>query len=137
MLRLVAVDEGDMSIISAHMQDAVMRREDLSFDAKRRRFGLVANRFIWNALPEQKRCRVGLHFDDVASVKVQGLDLASRETVLSLLAINCEKVVGLSAYVTLAFSGNFSIRLEVDCINAALDDLSTPWTTTKIPEHTI
>ena len=50
MLRLVAADEADLAIISAQMQDAVMHREDITFDAKRHRFSLVANRFAWDAL---------------------------------------------------------------------------------------
>ena len=135
MLRLVAVDAADLSIISAQMQDALVLRSDMQFEPKRRRFSLVANRFLWDDLPGKKRCRVGLHFDDVASVQVQGFDHMAPHTVLSLLAISFQKDAGLAGLVKLAFSADVTMRLQVDCINAMLSDLSGPWGATRIPEH--
>ena len=135
MLRLVAADAADLAIISAHMQDAVLHRDEMSFDAKRHRFSLVANRFVWDALPTKKRCRVGLHFDDVESVAVQGLSATKAQTVLSLLAITFVKSDGLAGIITLAFSAKISVCLHVSCINATMADLSEAWATAKSPTH--
>ena len=135
MLRLVAADAADLAIISAHMQDAVLHRNEMSFDSKRRRFSLVANRFVWDALPTKKRCRVGLHFDDVEAVSMQGLAAAKAQTVLSLLAITFVISSGLAGIITLAFSSNISVRLQVSCINATMADLSEAWGTAKSPTH--
>ena len=135
MLRLVAVDAADLSIISAQMQDALLLRSDMQFEPKRRRFSLVANRFLWADLPGKKRCRVGLHFDDVTSVQVQGFDHMAPLKVLSLLAISFQKDAGLAGSVKLSFSAGVTMRLKVDCINAMLADLSGPWSATRIPEH--
>jgi len=135
MLHLVAADEADLAIISAQMQDAVMRREDLGFDAKRRRFSLVANRFAWDALPEKQRRRTGLHFDDVEAVKSHGFDRLAAQNVLSLLAIHFEKVDGLSGNIILSFSGATSIRLSVACINSTLADLGGVWSAASTPQH--
>ena len=135
MLRLVAADAADLAIISAQMQDGVLRRDEMSFDLKRRRFSLVANRFVWDALPTKKRCRVGLHFDDVQSVSVQGVEKISAQPVLSLLAITFVKSAGLAGIITLAFSGKISVRLQVSCINATMADLSEAWGTAKSPTH--
>ncbi|MEO9168734.1 MAG: DUF2948 family protein [Aestuariivirga sp.] len=135
MLRLVAADEADLAIISAQMQDAVMRREDLAFDAKRRRFSLVANRFAWDALPAKQRRRTGLHFDDVEAVKSHGFERLAAQTILSLLTIQFEKTDDLSGHIIFSFSGAASIRLHVACINATMADLGGAWSAASTPQH--
>ncbi len=135
MLHLAAVDEADLGIISAQMQDAVLRREDLRFEANRRRFSLAANRFAWDALPAKQRRRAALRFDDVSAVQFQGLSAAKADTILSLLAVRFVKTDDLAGVITLSFSNNISIRLQVSCINVALDDLGGAWAATKVPEH--
>ena len=135
MLHLVAADEADLSIISVQMQDAVLRREDMSFDAKRRRYSLVANRFAWDALPAKTRRRAGLRFDDVEAVQAQGLEAIGAQTVLSLLAISIEKQGELAGIITFVFSGNVSVRLKISCINAALDDIGGAWGAAHTPMH--
>ena len=135
MLRLTAADEADLAVISAQMQDALMKRADLSFDKKRRRFALMANRFAWDAVPEKQRRRAGLHFDDVTSVKSAGLEKAEKNAVLSLLAITFEKTDDLSGIITLNFSVGIQIKLNVACINATMADLGGTWGTDLIPKH--
>ena len=46
-LRLIGHDPEDVPVISALMQDAAVRVDDIAFDAKARRFALVANRYCW------------------------------------------------------------------------------------------
>lgn len=135
MLRLTAVDTEDLAIISAQMQDAVMKRADLRFDKKRRCFALVANRFAWDALPAQQRRRAGLHFDDVESVKSTGLTRTPASAVLSLLAITFVPAGELGGTITLSFSTDIHIRLSVSCVNATLTDVGSSWGTTATPAH--
>ena len=87
MLRLTALDADDLNVISAQMQDAVLKFADLNFNSKRRRFALVANRFAWDDAKLKTRRRTGLHFDHVISVQKQGFKNVRPETILSLLAI--------------------------------------------------
>ncbi len=135
MLRLTAVDEADLAVISAHMQDALMKRADLSFDKKRRRFALVANRFAWDEVKVHQRRRAGLHFDDVLAVKSSGLQTAQKDAVLSLLAITFSKADDLAGVVALKFSAGIQIKLDVACINANLADLGGTWGTEFTPKH--
>jgi hypothetical protein len=135
MLRLQADDAEDLSVISAQMQDAVLKRGDMQFDAKRRRFALVANRFAWDALPQKERRRTGLHFDDVTSVKVSGFEKAQASAVLSVLAISFEPADGLSGNVTLSFSAGKQIKLAVDCLNVTMADLGGAWSASAVPDH--
>jgi Protein of unknown function (DUF2948) len=135
MLHLTAQDAEDLSVISAQMQDAVLRFADMNYDAKRRRFILVANRFAWDDANAKQRRRTGLHFDFVASVQKQGFGNAGPETILSLLAIRFEPKDELSGHIILAFSAGHSLRLAVECVDATLADMGPAWATTAIPQH--
>ena len=137
MLRLTASDVDDLAILSAQMQDAVMKRADLRFDKKRRRFALVANRFAWDALPEKQRRRAGLHFEDVEFVQSTGFARLPADAVLSLLAITFVPADDLSGIITLHFSSGIHLKLNATCINAALTDLGGAWGTTAMPIHKV
>ena len=137
MLRLTAADTDDLAIISAQMQDAVMKRADLRFDQKRHRFALVANRFAWDALPEKQRRRAGLHFDDVENVQSTGLARLPAGAVLSLLALTFTPTHDLGGIITLNFSSSIYVRLTVSCINATLADLGGTWSTASTPAHKV
>ena len=43
-LKLIALDAEDLSVVSAHLQDAVLQVGDLAYLPKERRFAAVANR---------------------------------------------------------------------------------------------
>jgi hypothetical protein len=135
MLRLQADDAEDLAVISAQMQDAVLKRADMQFDKKRRRFALVANRFAWDALPQKQRRRAGLHFDDVTAVKVHGFENAQGSAILSVLAIRFEPADALSGAVVLSFSAGKEIKLEVECLNVTMADLGSAWGTETVPGH--
>ena len=91
-LKLVALDEQDLNIISAHVQDAVMKVGDLEFLPNSKRFVIAMNRFAWETVSGVLRKRAErrqsiLHFDRVLAVKVVGIDRNKPADVLSLLAI--------------------------------------------------
>ncbi len=135
MLRLTAQDVDDLNVISAQMQDAVLKFSDLSFNAKRRRFALVANRFAWDDENAKTRRRTGLHFDHVISVQKQGFKNVGPETILSLLAISFHAADELSGHITLAFSAGHQLRLDVECVDATMADMGPAWSTETTPSH--
>ncbi|CAN0498940.1 unnamed protein product, partial [Discosporangium mesarthrocarpum] len=49
LLKLGAVDADDLQVISAHMQDALVRVGDMKFQRTARRFVMMANRFNWTS----------------------------------------------------------------------------------------
>ena len=57
------------------------------------------------------------------------------DSVLSLLAVRFEPSEHPSGYVTLTFSGDASIRLHVECIEAELTDLGPAWRARSKPQH--
>jgi Protein of unknown function (DUF2948) len=135
MLKLTAQDGDDLAVISAQMQDAVLKFIDMRYDAKRRRFALVANRFAWDAAPAKLRRRTGLHFDGVLGVQRAGFEKVDRNSVLSLLAINFSLGEVPGGVITLLFAGGPSLKLNVECLDAAMADLGAAWSTEHQPEH--
>lgn len=138
MLHLTAFDAEDLGVISAQMQDAVIRFADMHYLKKQRRFAIVANRFAWDALPERQRRRTGISFGDVTHVRRQGPQALGDLTVLSLLAITFNgdgRDDSLSGTITLNFSGGHVIALTVDCIDVSFDDLGPAWSTESEPGH--
>lgn len=135
MLKLSALDAEDLGVISAHMQDAVMRVGDLSFAPKRQQFALVANRFAWDASQSRQRRRAGLHFDRVTGVKALRLDRTDPEVILSLLSISFVETDSPAGEIVLTFSGGATLRLMVECIEAGLSDMGPAWETAHTPTH--
>jgi hypothetical protein len=135
MLRLAALDADDLAVISAHMQDAVVRVGDIRHLPGRKQFALVANRFDWEESGEGLRRRAGLHFDRVMKVAARNIRRDDPDAVLSLLAIGFEPGEPPAGAVVLSFSGGGTIRLEVECIEAGLRDLGPAWAATRRPSH--
>src|SRR5262245_11195008 len=142
-LKLIALDADDLAIISAHLQDAVLKVSDLAFLPREKRFAAVANRFDWldaieNDGAKDKRYarrRAALRFERVLSAKVQGLDLKNKGAVAQLLAIRFEPADPPYGVVTLDFAGGGAIRLNVECIEAELRDLGPVWQAKSKPKH--
>jgi hypothetical protein len=135
VLRLAAKDTEDLAIISAHMQDALVRLADIRFLKRPRKFALVANRFAWEERPRSERRRTGLHFEHVLNVRQSGLGDTSGEMILSLLSITFEEGAAPSGTVVLTFSAGHSIRLEVEYLDLQLKDLGAAWATEFTPAH--
>lgn len=135
MLKLSALDAEDLSVISAHMQDAVLKVGDMGYAKGLKQFALVANRFAWDAEGERQRRRTGLHFDRVLAVKSQNIRRDDPEAVLSLLAIGFTEADAPSGEVLLTFSGGGTVKLSVECLEAQLRDLGPAWATAKVPSH--
>lgn len=136
LLRLIALDEEDLAVLSAHLQDAVVRVGDLAYLPQERRFALVARRFDWEAAPDVPRRRLtGLHFERVLSARSRGIDRTKPDAVLNLLAITFEETSAPSGSATLLFSEGGAIQLELECIESQMKDLGPVWQAEARPAH--
>ena len=141
LLKLMALDKEDLSIVSAYMQDAVFRTGDLDYAAADRRFLIVGNRFVWEDAGGRRRRsferrRAALHFNRVDAVRSRGFKRGGSDDVLSLLTVNF--VPGDEApagRIELIFSGDAAVELEVECVEAQLSDLGAAWQTGFRPNH--
>lgn len=139
-LKLIALDPEDLEVISAHVQDAVVRVGDMAFARRDRRFALLMNRFAWESdKPRGKglRKRAALHFDAVQSVRSAGFDSNAHDGVLELLAVTFEPTDGPAGVVELSFAGGASVRLAVECLEARLSDLGAAWAAKLKPQHAL
>jgi len=142
-LKLIAFDADDLAVVSAHLQDALLKIGDMAYMPAERRFAAVGNRFDWvDALkdgktgkPDYVRRRAGLRFERVLAAKLQGVDLERKDTVLALLAISFEPGEAPGGSITLRFADGGAIRLDVECIEVELKDLGPAWRATSKPNH--
>ncbi|MBS3648462.1 DUF2948 family protein [Pseudaminobacter sp. 19-2017] len=142
LLKLVALDEQDLNIVSAHVQDAIIRTGDLRFMPHERRFVVPMNRFAWETQkgffkPTPQRRNSVLHFERVVSAKSAGLAKDKPEEVLELLAVRFYAADLPGGELELDFAGGATIRLTVECIEARLADLGGAWEAASRPKHPI
>jgi hypothetical protein len=135
-LRLLAEDADDLGVISAALQDAIGQIGDISYEAGERRLTLVLNRFRWEAeAPGAERVRAALQFGSVMAVKTRNLKRDPPDAIVELLAVDFEPGDAPGGGVLLRFAGGGDLHLEVECIDAAMADLSEPWPCKSAPAH--
>jgi len=143
-LRLRAETPEDLPALSALVQDAVFPLTEMRRDPRRRRFAILLNRFRWEDREAAERQRRGyervravLDFGDVITVATQGIDRRDRDTVLSLLSIGFEPAGDGSGTILLLLAGNGAIRLEVECLDVTLTDVTRPYLapSRRVPRH--
>jgi hypothetical protein len=138
-LRLAVLDEEDLEVVSAHLQDAVVKVADVLWLAKEKRLVVALNRFDWQSAqgdkPQYRRRRSALRFERVLSCQARELNPSAREECLNLLAVEFAETSSPSGTVSLIFSGGAVLKLDVECLEAELADLGPVWTAMKCPQH--
>lgn len=142
-LKLVALDRDDMEVVSAHVQDAVVRVADIFWQPREHRFVMALDRFDWmsaadlgpGAKPDYRRCRTALRFERVLSCKCRNLDQSNKDAQLNLLTVEFAERDAPAGLVTMIFSGGGVIRLEVECLEAELADLGEIFVAGACPNH--
>jgi hypothetical protein len=136
MIRLAAHDAEDLTILSARLQDAAAQLSGFVFLGKKRRFAAMVNRLEWEKGGET-RVRAGLHFNGVLSVQSKDVKLGAKEAVVSILAITFtpKAVDDPAGTIEIVLAGGGAVRLEVECIDAELADMTQPWPARAKPDH--
>lgn len=143
LLKLIALDKEDLAVLSAHLQDAVLRMGDMRYLPRERRFVAMLNRFNWveadnsakkRGTPYERR-RAALRIEKVQNAQFQKLPVGNKAHVGELLTLNFEESDSPAGYVTFLFAGGGAIRLDVECVEIELSDLGPAWPTKHKPEH--
>jgi len=138
-LRLRAQDLEDLTVIGTMVQDALAPAGDMRLLKDTRQFVIVLNRFQWEKAGETgpySRTLCGLRFDGVQRVQFRGIDWHDPDKVMSFLAIAySEEPDQAFESVVIHFAGGAAVRILVDSLQCALDDLGEPWPTQWKPEH--
>jgi len=157
-LKLVALDKDDIEVISAHVQDSLVKVADILWRPSDHRFVMALNRFDWmtaaeianadlglgarsgtklkvEARPEYRRCRTALRFERVLACRCRNLDQTAKDAQLNLLAVEFAETDSPAGIVSLIFSGGGVIRLDVECLEAELADLGEVSSAAIRPDH--
>ena len=142
-LRLMAQEPGDVQVLAALVQDAVLSASDMTWARRQHRFALLLNRFRHEDAEAARRegrpyerVRSLLVFDNVLAVRAQGIT-RDADTVVSLLQIAFQPLEEGAGLVRLVFAGDGEIELSVDALDAVLTDVSRPYRANsgKAPAH--
>ena len=140
-LKLKADDKNDLKVFAAYLQDSITVPQDIKYLEKNKTFICVFNRFMWEdaekgIFRDNKRIRSALKIDEVRSVKSKNLN-PNEKKALEFLTVNIEQDNKENININLLFSGNMTISVNVEAINATLEDFSDSWKTKTKPFHKI
>jgi Protein of unknown function (DUF2948) len=138
-LKLIALDAEDLAVVSAHAQDAFVRRDEIVYLPAQKRFALGAKRYDWAAYANGRKERIGavLRFERVLKVSQIGLGALKPGATLNLLAISFAEADPPSGTITLTFSGGAAVRLEVECLEGELRDIGPREKVSACPGHAL
>jgi Protein of unknown function (DUF2948) len=141
LLKLVALDNDDIEVLSAHVQDSVVKIGDIIWRPAERRVIVVINRFDWEGAqsldPCFRRRRAALRFERVSAFKHRNIACGEKDAVLNLLAVEFVPTDTPAGQVRLIFSGGGALRLDVECLECELADLGPEWATAGCPAHVV
>jgi Protein of unknown function (DUF2948) len=160
-LKLRARDAGDLEMIAAILQDALVPLANMKYLPREQRFALMVNRFRWEGAPKERVGNAGspsgrrpksgsgkdARFADQDATAFERVHAALVfDKVLSVKHRGMEVAAkgGVLALLTLrlddtvvsiSFAGGAEIRLEVERLSCHLEDLGEPWPTVWRPQH--
>jgi hypothetical protein len=135
--KLIAFDEADLAVLSAHLQDACVSASDMAYLPHAKRFALVAKRFCREGGRDMSEKRhTGMHFERVTNVRSHGVKLGTEEK-LQLLALLFHADAEPSGTVQLLFAGGSEVRLQVECLEAFMSDLDEGGLIEPCPHHNL
>ena len=140
-LKLKANDKNDLKVFAAYLQDSVIIPQDIKYLEKNKTLICVFNRFMWEdaekgIFRDNKRIRSAFKIDEVRSVKSKNLN-PNEKKALEFLTVNIEQDNKENININLLFSGNMTISVSVEAIDATLEDFSDSWKTKTKPFHKI
>jgi DUF2948 family protein len=144
-LKFAAQDAEDLEVLATHLQDMILRVGDIAYLKSVRRFAAVGTRFCWEHVDVARnrpktgksfyRARTGFHFDGVERVQMRGFEQGDEEAFLVVLGLTFEATGDGAGTIAIILGGGADIRLDVECIEASMSDLSAPWPTDQMPRH--
>ena len=145
-LRLLAHDNLDIEVLSTLLQDAIVPGADMLFDRGEKRFIFIANRFCWErpaiagvsskqGEPVHERSLCVVRIDGVLRVLQTNMPVKRDKSLLNLLAVVLVEGVDHGTFVDLIFSAGATLRLIVENLEVAAEDLEATRPTTSQPRH--
>ena len=139
-LKLIAKTDEDLRVISAHLQDSIVKTSDIANLQKNKIFLMQLNRFMWEDVEKgvfrkNKRIRTVLKFENVLKATSKNVNQKKNDRFLDFLAIEMFKMPDKNFEMNLIFSGDVVIKLVVEAVEVTLDDQGSPWESKNKPRH--
>ena len=139
-LKLIAKTDEDLRVISAHLQDSIVKTSDIANLKKNKIFLMQLNRFMGEDVEKgvfrkNKRIRTVLKFENVLRVTSKNVNQKKKERFLDFLAIETLKMPDKNYEMNLIFSGDVIIKIVTEAIEVTLDDQGKPWESRNKPRH--
>ena len=141
-LKLTGKNIEDLKTISAYCQDSIVKIEDLIYLKENKIFIMLLSRFMWEDLErgvfrKYKRIKSILKFNNVDVVKSKNINHLQKKRNLELLALKTFINKKDMYEIRLIFSGDSILLLNLEEIDAMLDDQDLFWEVKKFPKHKI
>jgi hypothetical protein len=138
-LKLIALDREGLGVISAHVQNTCVKRADMAWLPRERRFVVAGMRYDWVGAKTGPKERVAsvLRFDRVVKVSHLGLKDLDEDAVINLLAVTFEKTDPPAGVIFLAFADGALVRLKVECVEVELRDMGLRVPAEACPGHAL
>src|ERR1700752_4769541 len=126
-LKLIALDADDLSVISAHVQDAHVQAADIIWRQDEKRLVIGMNRLDWEQTlageTSPQRLIAALRFDRVLSCKSRNIEPDDSGAYMELLGIEFHPGEAPGGSAILMFSNGGALRLDLECLECELTDL--------------
>jgi hypothetical protein len=124
--KLIALDEDDLAVISAHVQDARVRTGNILWRQGEKRLVIGLERLDLDQELDGKlpgHLVSALRFDRVLSVKSRNVAADKPDAAIELIGLEFTETSAPSGKVTLLFSDRGAMQIEVECLECELADL--------------
>ena len=141
-LKLNAVSQNDLQVMSAHLQDSITQIKNIAHLKKNRIFLIQFNRFMWENIEKgvfqrNKRVLSILRFENVLNVSSKNLNQKNKDRFLDFLAIETKFLSDRNYEIKLNFAGDVLVKISSEVIECFLEDISEPWETKNKPKHSL
>ena len=139
-LKLIARTAEDLSVVSAHLQDAIANVSDIANLKKNKIFLLQLNRFMWEDVEKgvfrkNKRIKSVLKFENIVKVYSKNINQLKKNKFLDFLTIETIQMPDNNYEMKIVFAGNSMIKIISEVIEVTLDDQGSAWDTKNMPQH--
>jgi hypothetical protein len=126
-VKLIALDADDLAVISAHVQDAVVKSADIIWRQSEKRLVIGMSRLDWDQTLEgeasPRRLISALRFDRVLACKSRNIDLDAPQLQLEMLGIEFHPTEPPGGSAVMMFANGGALRLDLECLECELADL--------------
>jgi len=147
-LRLQILDDADLRVLGALVQDAVFPITEMTWQPAKRRFAILLNRFRWEDGEEAEKQHRGyervqalLVVEGVLKVASNGINRRDKGMILSLLDVTFtaakDPAEAPAGRLELVLAGDGAIALDVECLDITLSDVTRPYLAPSraMPDH--